>query len=141
MKATYTQALIPDVIQDYLMPFCRAGNVITLQGALGAGKTTLVRELLRELGITEAITSPTYSYVNAYTTPDGLPIYHFDLYRLGEYSEFIEAGFDEYINDEEALCIIEWPEILLERDELADRFIQIKLSPTANGNARIIEID
>ena len=87
-------------------------RIITLIGSLGAGKTTLVQALLRQLGITEPVASPTYTYVNLYKTVAGNIIYHFDLYRLTKQDDFIQAGFDEYLYQENAWCLIEWPEVI-----------------------------
>lgn len=87
-------------------------HIICLSGTLGAGKTTLTQKILRSLGITEPICSPTYTYMSMYKTASHT-IYHFDLYRLSSYHEFVEAGFDEYIADPHAISFIEWPEILI----------------------------
>lgn len=87
-------------------------KVITLSGPLGAGKTTLVQQILKKLGIVEPVQSPTYAYVTTYTTSQDQKIYHFDLYRLRNMQDFIDAGFEEYLYQENALCIIEWPEII-----------------------------
>ena len=90
----------------------RPSRIYTFTGSLGAGKTTLVQSMLRQLGVTGAIQSPTYTYVCIYTAADGRKIYHFDLYRLNSLDQFMQAGFEEYLNDENALCFIEWPEII-----------------------------
>ena len=87
-------------------------KIITLSGPLGAGKTTLVQHILGSLGITEPIQSPTYAYVTTYVTPTGLNIFHFDLYRLRNLQDFIDAGFEEYLYQANSLCLIEWPDII-----------------------------
>lgn len=87
-------------------------KIFTLTGSLGAGKTTLVQEMLRQLGVCGPIASPTYTYVCTYPLADGRTVYHFDLYRLSCAQDFIQAGFDEYLYDDKALCFIEWPEII-----------------------------
>lgn len=84
-----------------------------LQGDLGAGKTTLVRAVLRALGYTARVRSPTYTLLEHYTLPlegGALDIYHFDLYRLAAAEEWLEAGFDEYL-DAPGVVLIEWPEM------------------------------
>ena len=82
--------------------------VVTLQGDLGAGKTTLVRGLLRALGIEGAVRSPTYTLVEHYPL-SSLYFYHFDFYRFTSPDEWDYAGMAEYFGDD-TVCIVEWPE-------------------------------
>ena len=84
------------------------GRVLYLRGDLGAGKTTLVRGLLRALGEAGRIKSPTYTLVELYSV-SSLNLYHFDLYRFKDKNEWVSAGFGEYFNPDTA-CLVEWPE-------------------------------
>ena len=88
-------------------------SVILLRGELGSGKTTIVSSILKELGVTENITSPTFSIVNQYKI-SGKKINHFDLYRVKSELELDVIGFDEYF-DEFSISFIEWPEIAINR--------------------------
>jgi tRNA threonylcarbamoyladenosine biosynthesis protein TsaE len=84
------------------------GLQIHLRGDLGAGKTTLVRGVLRALGWTGRVKSPTYTLVEHYLV-SRLHLYHFDFYRFERPSEWLEAGFAEHFNTH-AVCLVEWPE-------------------------------
>lgn len=85
----------------------RVGDCVALWGDLGAGKTTLARDILQALGVTEDVPSPTFTIVQRYETPS-LIVNHYDLYRLKSAREMAELGFDEALEDGAAL--VEWPE-------------------------------
>jgi tRNA threonylcarbamoyladenosine biosynthesis protein TsaE len=91
-----------------LAPLLTSGMVVWLEGDLGSGKTTLVRALLRALGHTGPVKSPTYSLVEVYVI-SSLYFYHFDFYRFESPEEFLDAGLGEYFNDA-SICLVEWPE-------------------------------
>jgi len=84
-------------------------RVIAFSGEMGAGKTTFIQALCRNLGVTAEVNSPTFSLVNEYFTPDGHSIFHFDLYRIEDPAELFDMGYEEYFFSGE-LCLIEWPE-------------------------------
>lgn len=106
----YTHEDIPKIVAD-LQKLMQTYRIFAFTGLLGAGKTTLVRSLLQG-GVTGVISSPTFTYVNIYTNAAGQKFYHFDLYRITSMQEFIDAGFDEYLNDPDAYVLIEWPEVI-----------------------------
>lgn len=97
------QGIVAEVLPELQYP------VLLLKGNLGAGKTTFTQYLLKALGSTDDVSSPTYAIVNEYHTPKGL-VFHFDLYRMKDMSEVYDIGMDEYL-DRAFLSIIEWPEI------------------------------
>ena len=108
-KIIYTLDELPEVAQT-LKELLEDCSVITLSGPLGAGKTTLVREMLGLWGVKEPVTSPTFTYVNRYETSSGNRFYHFDLYRIKTVADFQAAGFDEYLHEPGSTTFIEWPE-------------------------------
>jgi tRNA threonylcarbamoyladenosine biosynthesis protein TsaE len=85
-----------------------AGRVLHLRGDLGAGKTTLVRGMLRALGYAGRVKSPTYTLVEPYEL-SSLHFYHFDFYRFKDRSEWLSSGFREFFNPQ-TFCVVEWPE-------------------------------
>jgi tRNA threonylcarbamoyladenosine biosynthesis protein TsaE len=91
-----------------LAPALAGGMVVSLSGDLGAGKTTIARGVLRGLGWTGPVKSPTYTLVEHYRV-SSLYLYHFDFYRFADPSEWDAAGFSEYFRPD-ALCLVEWPE-------------------------------
>lgn len=110
--------------------------VVLLTGDLGAGKTALTKAMVEGMGITELVTSPTYTLVNAYGE-EGLKAYHFDLYRLEDMDELTEIGFEEFL-EEQIPIIIEWPQIL--GDYPLGRVMTIHLERTDTTDERRITI-
>jgi tRNA threonylcarbamoyladenosine biosynthesis protein TsaE len=111
------------------------GRVVFISGELGAGKTTLVRGLLRGLGHAGRAKSPTYALVEPYTL-SRLDLYHFDFYRFKDRSEWLNSGFREHFNPR-SLCVVEWPEKA--GDLLSPPDLSIALEP--KGEARRARID
>jgi tRNA threonylcarbamoyladenosine biosynthesis protein TsaE len=85
-------------------------SVWLLNGELGSGKTTFVQGLAAGLGIAERLTSPTFALVHEYQSPQGLLLFHFDLYRLGSAEEVFDLGFEDYLRQPRSLCLFEWAE-------------------------------
>ena len=89
-------------------------TVFAFYGKMGAGKTTFIKALCEELGVTDVINSPTFAIVNEYRSEDnGELIYHFDLYRIKKLDEVYDMGYEDYFYSG-ALCFIEWPELVEE---------------------------
>ena len=86
-------------------------RIFLFEGEMGAGKTTLIAEICRQLGASDDFGSPTFSLVNEYADSQGNPIYHFDLYRIENPQEALDMGAEEYFNSGE-LCLVEWPDRL-----------------------------
>ena len=100
-----------------------AGSVIALTGDLGTGKTTLTKAVAEGLGIKETITSPTFNIVKQYDS-GRLPLYHFDVYRIGDIEEMYELGYEEYFFGR-GVCIIEWAELI--EDIIPDNAVKIQI--------------
>lgn len=112
------------------------GDVICLSGDLGAGKTAFVQGLAEGLGIEDYVNSPTFTIVNEYEGP--LPLYHFDVYRIGDSDELYEIGYEDYI-DGDGVTVIEWPQNIA--DILPPQRYEIEiLKDEWEENTRIIRI-
>ena len=86
------------------------GTVLALEGDLGCGKTVLSRGIARGLGITEAVTSPTFTVAQEYPRPGGRFLYHLDMYRISDEDSALAFGIDEFLFQKNALTLVEWPE-------------------------------
>lgn len=112
------------------------GDVITLDGDLGAGKTAFTRGFARGMGLRSRVTSPTFTIVNEYNDKDGVPrLFHFDTYRLGNSDDFYDAGLDEYF-ERGGVCVIEWSKVI--EDALPERRIRMEIE--GNGDERTITV-
>jgi tRNA threonylcarbamoyladenosine biosynthesis protein TsaE len=119
---------------ERLAPVLRSGDIIALSGELGTGKSTLARGLLRGLGFSGDVPSPTFGLVIPYDTPDvRLPVWHVDLYRIEEPREIEALALDEAL-DEGAL-LIEWPERM--GDRLWPDALRLALTPEPSGGRRL----
>ena len=101
----------------------KPGQVYTLNGDLGVGKTVFTQGVAAGLGITETVSSPTFTIVQVYEE-GRLPFYHFDVYRIGDIEEMEEIGYDDYFFGE-GICLIEWAELI--RDILPEKRIEITI--------------
>ena len=102
---------------------------------MGVGKTTLIKELSLQLGVTDVVSSPTFSIVNEYISSSDGKIYHFDFYRLKGEKEAFDMGYEEYFFGDD-YCFIEWPEKI--PNLIEDDMVAIKMQ--LNGTKRVIEI-
>lgn len=111
-------------------------NVFAFYGRMGAGKTTFIKAVCEELGVKDVITSPTFAIVNEYTDGKGLPIYHFDFYRIKKLEEVYDMGYSDYF-DSGNLCFLEWPELI--EDLLPDNVIKVVIEEEDDGS-RLIKL-
>ena len=113
-----------DEISQLIIDKIKTVKTIMLRGELGSGKTTLVKSVLKRMGVNDSVTSPTFSIVNEYDFSENI-IYHFDLYRIEKIEELDIIGFEDYIYSQN-ICFIEWPEIVLNKIDLQYLDIEIR---------------
>ena len=119
-----TLADINEAAQSFITAM-NDNTVFAFYGEMGAGKTTFVKAVCEELGVTDVITSPTFSIVNEYRSDKtGELIYHFDFYRIDDIEEVYDMGYEDYFYSG-AVCFIEWPELV--EDLLPEDVIKIKI--------------
>ncbi len=111
----------------------KSGDVILLEGELGAGKSELARGIARGLGVTETVTSPSFTILNVYES-GRCPLYHFDWYRLESEEELYELGMDEYLGGD-GIAVIEWAERCPEA--VPENVLRIRLEVTGGESRRI----
>lgn len=111
-------------------------TVFAFYGKMGAGKTTFIKAICEELGVTDVINSPTFAIVNEYRSDEaGELIYHFDFYRIQKLDEVYDMGYEDYFYSG-ALCFIEWPELI---DELLPGdAIKVSINEEADGTRTVI---
>ncbi|KEQ29740.1 hypothetical protein N180_05690 [Pedobacter antarcticus 4BY] len=108
---------------EAVLSFAGDHRIIIFDGEMGAGKTTLIKAICAVSGVTDIVSSPTFSIVNEYESPKG-PIYHFDFYRIKDIREAYDIGYEEYFYSGN-ICLIEWPERVEEL--LPEIYIHVQL--------------
>ena len=132
----YTHSeLETEQLAEQLAPLLHPGTVIAFDGDLGAGKTAFTRGLARGLGITDRVTSPTYTIVNEY---DGkIPLFHFDMYRLASSEELFDIGWEDYL-DRGGILAVEWSERI---SDALENPVRISIERAGGENDRRITIE
>ncbi len=118
-------------------PLLRPGDVILLGGDLGAGKTAFTQGVARAMGITEAVTSPTFTLLRTYDAPDGRRLLHADLYRLEHLQEVIDLALPELI-EEATVAVIEWGEVAT--PVLPPDYLDIRIGFGTDDDERIFDL-
>ena len=98
-------------------------KILFLNGPIGAGKTTLIKNLCFQFGVKEVVSSPTFSILNEYSYNDK-KIFHFDFYRINNFKEILDIGIYDYV-DSQSLCFIEWGDIIINRIKMCNHIINI----------------
>ena len=124
-----------DKVSKIIIELIKKKNKVLFSGPMGSGKTTLIKNVMHDLGYNEYVSSPTFSVINEYELANKM-IYHMDLYRIKKEDELYEIGLEEYLKNGN-LCLIEWPEIAI---KMIDKdFIHIKIKEISKTK-RSIEI-
>ncbi len=133
---TLTATTLTDLpaIAQQIIAYAGSNRIFIFYGDMGAGKTTLIKELCACLGVTENVSSPTFSIVNEYAAP-GSKVYHFDFYRLKSQTEAFDMGYEEYFYSGD-YCFVEWPEKI--PDLLPVDCTKVSIDLENNGSRKII---
>ena len=126
-----------EALGQHLAEQLQPGDVIAYTGDLGAGKTAFTRGLARGLGISERVTSPTFTIVNEYLG-GRLPLFHFDMYRLGSADELYDIGWEDYLT-RGGVCAVEWSEIVA--DALEEGVLRVDIRQGEEETQRRITIE
>ena len=128
MELTYTQIEISKVAEQILTS--SASKTFLFYGDMGVGKTTLIKEMVKQLGASEIPSSPSFSIVNEYETEKGT-VYHFDFYRIENETEALDIGIEDYF-DKDAWIFIEWPQKI--KSFLPENAVIIKIESLENDS-------
>ncbi len=137
-KAFKVDYLDFDTLQEVVREIILAAagvKILTVQGGLGAGKTTLIKEICRQLGTESPMSSPTFTMVNEYRISTGDPVFHIDMYRLEAEEDALELGIEEYFMHG-CWCFVEWPEKIAHL--LPENFVSLKIEVDDLTHARKI---
>lgn len=128
---------LPDLakVATKLKDFAGTEKVFIFEGDMGAGKTTFIKTFCAELGVTDVVSSPTYSIVNEYESPNG-SVFHFDFYRIKDIREAYDLGYEEYFYGG-GICLIEWPERVEEL--LPENHIKVEIK-VLDENRRVFHL-
>lgn len=124
-------AQLPEAAKQFVQAMDQ-NTVFAFYGKMGAGKTTFIKAICEELGVTDVINSPTFSIVNEYRSDTtGELIYHFDFYRIKKIEEVYDMGYEDYF-DSGAVCFIEWPELI--DDLLPGDAVKVSITEQDDGS-------
>jgi tRNA threonylcarbamoyladenosine biosynthesis protein TsaE len=134
MIKNYTLEELPAIAKEVIKS--AKNKVLLFYGEMGVGKTTLIKEIVKQLGSFDNVSSPTFSLVNEYHTINGDKVYHFDFYRIYNENEALDMGAEEYFYSD-CWCLIEWPEKLKNLVPLNSVMITITVN---NDQLRTLEL-
>jgi len=131
--SAYTLTDLPKISQEIVSISPEIPSIWLFRGQMGAGKTTLIKEICKALGVEHSVQSPTFSLVNEYQSKNAGRIFHFDLYRLKNYQEALAIGIEDYL-DSGNICLIEWPEQAEELWDLPHTTFRLRLNEDQTRN-------
>ena len=132
MNNNYSLENLPKIALEIISS--AENKILLFYGQMGVGKTTLIKEICKQLGVLDTISSPTFSLVNEYQTKSNEKVYHFDFYRIEDEEEALDMGIDDYFYNNE-WCLIEWPENI--ENLLPLDAVKIELTMLENGQRNI----
>lgn len=125
------------MISNYIIEKGLDYKIWIFDGEMGAGKTTLIKSICKNLGVIDEVSSPTFSIVNEYKTVNGKTVYHFDFYRIKSIEEVYDMGVEDYFSSGN-ICLIEWPEKI---KEILENEIALQIFINLKNSQRFIEIN
>ncbi|NQX81494.1 MAG: tRNA (adenosine(37)-N6)-threonylcarbamoyltransferase complex ATPase subunit type 1 TsaE [Flavobacteriaceae bacterium] len=134
LQKEFTLEEMPNMVKEIIELI--DNKKILFYGEMGSGKTTIIKELIKQLGVDETISSPTFSLVNEYMSREKEIIYHFDFYRIEDQEEAYDMGIEDYL-DSPSWCFIEWPDKI--KDLLPLKYVEIHID-NVNNKTRLIRI-
>ena len=132
MNINFTLSELPEIANKIIQEVPH--KVLLFYGKMGVGKTTLIKEIVKQLKVEDLVSSPTFSLVNEYHTNEGETVYHFDFYRIEKDEEALDIGIDDYFYNNE-WCLVEWPEKV--KNLLPLNAVEIHLSMNDDGSRNI----
>ena len=124
-------------VSEYLLGLREESDIIAFYGPMGAGKTTLIKNLCHRMGVTDEVNSPTFAIVNEYVTMEGESVYHFDFYRIKKLEEVYDIGYENYFYSGN-LCLLEWPEMI--EPLMPEKFIRVDIALANTDDSRRIVV-
>lgn len=124
-------------VSEYLFVLREESDIIAFYGPMGAGKTTLIKNLCHRMGVTDEVNSPTFAIVNEYVTEEAESVYHFDFYRIKKLEEVYDIGYENYFYSGN-LCLLEWPEMI--EPLMPEKFIRVDIALGDTDDSRRIVV-
>jgi tRNA threonylcarbamoyladenosine biosynthesis protein TsaE len=138
MQQTFSSVGLADlpVVASAIINLTKSHKLVAFYGQMGAGKTTLIKQICMQLGVIQDVSSPTFALVNEYETSNQNTLYHFDFYRIKNIEEVYDIGYEDYFYSSN-LCLIEWPEHiepLLQNEEV----LKVHIKPIGEGSREVV---